>query len=324
MSIDFINIGIPLILNETKDYYIKGGRVFNIYFKEKIETIDWDIVATQESHNYIFNELKKYAIKNKLVIIQNYNNDFNMNQYGFEGDDFFIDIKIDDKIDYDIIGPMNLKCMKIRDFFKDMLITIKERKKQSEKYIKALERKDYDVISQVEEDYNIKIDHNINLSNPVMSSVKNFLMDNLNTIKKKTNDYKNYEMLKDLLVIDVNWNDIEKYFYDITGEDEDFYSDIYGILGAIKLFYKTYYESIDVIKKYEKTVKRYNNIIKISNDSISDEYKFFLMNKCKKEKDFIEEFDCNTKKFNGFDKESSYDSLREKYSSILSLICKKK
>jgi len=54
---DFLNVVIPSILYRVRSgyYYIAGGRAYDFYFKEKSNSIDWDIDAEESVAKYIIN-----------------------------------------------------------------------------------------------------------------------------------------------------------------------------------------------------------------------------------------------------------------------------
>ena len=58
---EFLTIVIPSMLTDRTDYYIKGGLAYDVYFKEKTNSIDFDIVGTPEFSEYITRYLSEYS-----------------------------------------------------------------------------------------------------------------------------------------------------------------------------------------------------------------------------------------------------------------------
>lgn len=139
---EFIEVIFPVILKQsTKGYYVKGGRAYDFYFKNKTGSIDWDLIGTPKFNSCVHATLRSYADKNGLSlttrIVPKENSPFGyaMHQYGFQDyfysddkDPFFVDIIIHDNISpkdytrYDSVNYINLV-----DFVSDLIITQRNR-----------------------------------------------------------------------------------------------------------------------------------------------------------------------------------------------------
>jgi hypothetical protein len=58
---DFLEVIIPLLLEEIPNYYITGDRAYDYYFVEKLGSIDYDIIISKSSYKTLYTKLLKYA-----------------------------------------------------------------------------------------------------------------------------------------------------------------------------------------------------------------------------------------------------------------------
>jgi len=275
----FINVYIPIILSKMTNYYIKGGRAFNIYFKKKVPTIDWDIVTDEEGYNKIKDEIVVYINRSReLGLISNYNHDFNMYQHGILKN-FVIDISITDisKIKYNTIGYLNY--MKLHDLKADIILTLNVRKNIYERYINSLNKVDeYKFLMRIQRDYGCvsEIVYDIDTTKDTpFQTMMNFIIENLPIIELNisTDEYED-------LIVNINKFKKKQDIIDYLEKyDDGILLEFHDFLPYIDQYYDTVNEFTEVNTKYIKTEERYNILENISYDSVSDDYKFFLAKK---------------------------------------------
>jgi len=305
---DFANVIIPLILNGRTDYYVKGGRVYDIYFKDTTNSIDWDLVGTREFLLYIESKCEEWAkIFNKKLLKRNAAfEDRNMIQYGFDeyeeekGDPFIFDIIIDDTIiddtKYTTINGINY--MKMENFVEDLITTLDDRATKLKKYFNVL-GKNGDSYKEVEK-YNK--DHKTNFN---LDKLKNFdqqTIDHFNQyISKNIKEERVKKIIQDNIINKISNININKHE---NGEEEDL-QDILDKqdptdeeteeMGKFLFLYEDWNSDIKAnftlqrtgkieksiaFKKYIKTNKRTNNVININWNNLTDVYKIYLLNEC--------------------------------------------
>lgn len=131
---------IPLFLQNTpeKNYYIKGGRCYDAYFKDTTNSKDWDLVTDEKTLDYLITRMTEYG-KLLNIEVQRRDAEFpnikgqyeHMVQLGFknfsiDGDPFLLDIIVRDKeLIYTTID--NLNYMPLLDFVEDIIITYDNR-----------------------------------------------------------------------------------------------------------------------------------------------------------------------------------------------------
>jgi hypothetical protein len=58
---DFLEVIIPMLLEDIPNYYITGERAYDYYFVDKIGSIVYDIIISESSYNTLYAKLLKYA-----------------------------------------------------------------------------------------------------------------------------------------------------------------------------------------------------------------------------------------------------------------------
>lgn len=322
---EFIEVVFPVILKQAiKNYYVKGGRVYDFYFKNKTGSIDWDIIGTDKFRIYIEKTLQDYASKFGLTLIHNLIPQerslfgYEMYQYGFRNyfysddkDPYFIDIVVHNSIspkEYIQIGSINY--ITLEEFIKDLIITQRNRYNIVKNYMHG----ELDIaISR----FNRKYHTNIKEKNGDVFTQSIFVIDSY--IQKKTKKYPQVrEVLENTIIVplrslsqntdklsfDSIQEQLKKIFIDsdpqteleelsASEEDEDELNDLIdGILSdyytdiLLEVFSE---ESPLSYSKFLKTRDRYKNVIDISWENLSIEYKRYLIEKCEKN-DYLDLF----------------------------------
>jgi hypothetical protein len=316
---EFVDVTIPVILHDRKDYYVKGGKAYDTYFLDKTNSIDWDLVGTKEFNFFLKNTMEKYA-KSMGLVVNSRNSDFDgtpMIQYGFEGyeveknDPFFLDVLIVFEIKSDNYCTINnVNYMNIVYFVADLILTTEDRHTKATNYNKSITGGSDSFVDlyNFNKRYNEKFSLEIGL--PKLKQLTVTLFTNyINT--KKLNEV-TYKILKELYVDklkrldDITWikymeiinEDSRDVLDNMEGkissekfkESEDQLSDIEpffstfssDVAGSIYAYQKTKAESETTFLKYHKTVKRLKNIINISWSNLSKDFKKYLLIKCEK------------------------------------------
>lgn len=346
---ELIAVGIPVFLHNRKDYYVKGGRVYDTYFKNTTNSIDWDINGTEGFDTYLRKFLLNIADKNglNLMIKENSFIDHKLVQYGFRDlfyddslDPYFIDVIIGDDLFYDTIDGINY--MTLIYFVSDLVITQGNRLKQAKRYAKSnpILLKGVDIFNET---YDTSIDicgknvyqvlketlpflytYTADNSTPLVNDIiTKSILDKLDKLPPNSD----YDTISKILASD----DPEEILDNTTHTDEDeedmssitnFLSMEYGddIISNVNALCANILESKSIYRKYLKTRKRYENVIDINWDNISDKYKIFLMNHCKEVGDTLTLFeindtcksilDCNTNTINDY-RENCLDNQNE-------------
>jgi hypothetical protein len=309
---EFIKIIIPVFLQRSSDYYVKGGRAHDIYFKKNTNSLDWDIVGTEQFYLSIKNFMGVYATKFGLNVKENYNYDFEMYQLGFEdylvdnGDPFFIDVNISKNTqDYTLLN--NIRYMTMEKFLVDLITSVlPDRYQRANQYYETITNKPLKVIAKFAKSYKLKIPktditfENVfgNSWNQVVNYVKtnlpNEIYENIETLiinKINSEDQLTYEKYKKI----VKDSEIDDYMEIVEDADDDentekltnvidlFRIDYDELLFTVANLYEIVEASEMIFRKYKKTVDRYNNIIDITWDNLSDIYKMYIVSNCSKD-----------------------------------------
>ena len=293
---DFANVIIPVILYGRTDYYVKGGRVHDIYFKDSTNSIDWDLVGTKQFLSYVESKCEEWAKKFDKTLITNTAafGDHRMIQYGFQeyeeekGDPYIFDILIYDNItkkEYTTINGINY--MKMENFVEDLIITLHERAIFSKNYFKVSDEPDRDV-----KEYNKKHGTNFNLDQ--LEDFDQQTIDHFKNYIKKIKSEKVKEIIQDSIINKIinkgEEDDPQSILYDMEPTKKevkeldkfvDFYEDWNSEINAnVRQQRLVKIEKSKYIKKYIKTNKRTNNVINIKWENLTDVYKTYLINEC--------------------------------------------
>lgn len=138
---EFIEVVFPVILKQsTKGYYVKGGRAHDFYFRDKTNSLDWDLIVTKKFAACTGYALDQYAKKNGLILVNHIVPKetsffgYEMHQYGFKGHDsgnndpFFVDMIIHDSISpSEFIRVDSVNYVTLMDFVSDLILTQRNR-----------------------------------------------------------------------------------------------------------------------------------------------------------------------------------------------------
>jgi hypothetical protein len=315
---EFVKVNVPsIILHNRKDYYVKGGIAYDKFFVNKTNSIDWDLVGTEEFDIFVEQQMQIYAKDMGLTVKKRRAefNDLSMHQYGFEGyeaeknDPFFLDVLIKSKVksnDYYTID--NINYMNMPDFVSDLIITMIDRHKKADIYQVYING------SSISEDID-KFNHKNNEKFSLDMTLESLIILTLELYKKyilnKVVISLNKKILNDVYVSklekldrDTSWSEYFKILnespidylekmgnklnpntYDILEKEleiyEEFSESFSEVASSVYSYQKTMNESEMTYKKYNKTVKRMENIIDISWKNLSDEFKIYLLTKCR-------------------------------------------
>lgn len=316
---EFIGIVLPVIIKHAprNSYYIKGGKAYDIYFKDREKSIDYDVCGNYDFLKYMDAKLNEYASKHNLNLIrldlEAESTSFNaeLHQYGFQDyfysddkDPYFLDIIIDNRYmikdqDFFIINGINY--MSFNKFFSDLVdATLEDRYKAIQKYTQytmkrifddfdSFEIKYYDNLSFVDNIRNIVNDflHFINKEkndkirdilieyyyNPLVIALRNYMNDRVTLVESLDKIIKN--PVPDEKIDFIQFEDEDSEDEMNTGEILDGIYEFFSLLKKDIFVDRTSY-----YKKYIKTRRRYKNIIDISWDNLTDEFKMFLIDIC--------------------------------------------
>jgi len=136
-----MNVIIPLYLSEIKTDYIKGGKAYDFYFRNKTNSIDWDIVMTAETYQTLSNMLRTYGKTLEFELKEYNRGELSMIQLSFEKKDtvfyyddtkdkFFMDCNISKDIHKSPIIWNNYRYMNMTHFVTDLIETLSDRYKK--------------------------------------------------------------------------------------------------------------------------------------------------------------------------------------------------
>lgn len=306
---DFLNIYFPSLLYNMnpKDYYVKGGRAHDAYFRETTLSPDWDVEGTPTFNKEIKKQLQNFAKKMKLELHENKVEVFEkpMYQYGFKNyllfgkDPYFLDVIINEeikKIENKTHLINNINYLNLNEFFQDLKITLGDRKSKLKDYIKFT-GSDYgpkkDLQEFFEKFFEIKVPEYV-----YTWSVNRFILGTKDIEKYIKQNVKDKDVLQDIFnnfltplylmaTKNANIKQINNFYlnYDppeITPENvkeiiDEFYSE--GILSIFNL-QKNYMEMEMIRGKYNRTLKRYKNILTMIWNDLTDNYKIYLVATC--------------------------------------------
>lgn len=308
---NFTNVIIPLILSYRNDYYIKGGRAFDIYFKDNQPSIDWDIVGSEEFIKYLKESLTDIANKAGITLLENITRnpttDEPMIQLGFEGyemepnDPYILDVVISDNIHGDKITI--LQYMPFTDFVADLIYTLDKRADQTEEYLASLG--DEGVLKKEAGNFNEKYGTNFDITKSfdenkqeIIEFLKVYIFhhfEDKNTrkiimekivIPLKSLDNPTFDEINKIISTDLsrNFEGYDEEDIDSIENFEEFLTqDFNDILGGIFSLDTNKKESMKISLKFNKTFRRYNTIVNMTWDNLTDEYKIWIMRNCSTE-----------------------------------------
>lgn len=317
MNIDeFINIIIPSMLTnmQSQNYYIKGGKCYDVYFKNTTNSKDWDLVTDSKTLDYILEFMKKYAANFNTQVLQeetlfpNLEGDneplihLGFKDFSTDIDPFLLDITVrDTDLEYTTLNSLNY--MTIFEFVQDIIITYKNRAEKVQKYTS-----DTDILDDVNNDvksFNNRYKQTMDIisaescreivdktrsqfilylqSNSLPKIKKLYEKFIQNILKFDSDDCLDYDSVYKNIDIEDVWCNMSKTeeedenFEQIQAYVSDYFNDIiYGWI-TYKLAMK---EKKLNQEKYEKTSKRIGNVIDISWDNLSELYKKYLLTEC--------------------------------------------
>jgi len=327
MDIDnFYNVVVPSILLEMRrDYYVKGGRCFNAYFKLGNRSRDWDIVLTKEKYEFMKAQLDKFASENNLkILVKNsvtyvYNNltdeenpfsdpikhNVPLNQIGFDGiddngDPWLIDLVILEKSD--IMDPPPIKLdginyMFFSEFVIDLIGTFERRAFHLDLYYKSGRK----ILSSLIE-FNKKISKfKIQLSyrgiqtdahmiRYLIETLENLLLKNSDNIKNKL-DLHIRGIINELSEIEEieEIKNIDAYFTSQLSKKE---IEINQLVNYMLEDFVVEFESLSInphilllLSKYDKTNSRVDTVLNMTWDSLTLPFQQYLRTRCEENED---------------------------------------
>ena len=183
---EFLEVVVPSMLTNRTDYYIKGGLAYDAYFKNKTNSVDFDVIGTPSFVKYVQEYLTEYS-KNLNINLSakisppSDEDGFTMVQFAFKDytvdgkDPFFMDVVLSDS-NLEYITMCGLNYMTLVNFVVDLLVTQDHRLVKTKKYTKVLMKENKDDMYKDIEEFNKK--YSINL--PIVSNTT-VILDN--TIK---------------------------------------------------------------------------------------------------------------------------------------------
>lgn len=311
---EFMKVVVPVMLSGRDDYYVKGGLAYDMYFLEKTNSIDWDVVGSTEFANYIKNYLTEYSKRLDLTL-NSRECDFNgkMVQFSFEGytvdgsDPYFMDVIInDEKLEY--ITVDNVNYMTLMNFVVDLLETQTDRGVKANKYMESI-GSEGNVLKAVKE-FNDEYKFDIDIEGKTVKEVLDETLPDIIKYVELRSDDKVFSILQRVIFIPLkSAQNMEEISHITSGADEDpqdtldqsdrssteedqmsemvdFISERYqgDILTSTDALSKNIQEAVPTFGKYTKTRKRYNNVIDISWENLSDSFKKYLLTHCREKK----------------------------------------
>lgn len=311
---DFINKNFPDFLRYSgnkNNYYVKGGRVHDVIFKDKTGSIDWDIVATKEFKNMFVKFITLFSEKYNLTIIKKEHppdKTYQLFQYGFEeyeddDDKFIVDINMYienyNSIPDDFFTLDGINYMTLEDFTNDIMTLYDKR------YILIKDRlENDDQIEEIQE--NVNEIFNVDIERELYYDINKFIEYTLQLFIKKSKKYTKSELYlkiieniykslydisrdtktrKELDKISIIINRIYEYLeYKKEYLDEQFRDYIENYLHILRSMIRLKMDLLEIptfYKKFIKTAKRVDNIINIDWNNLSDNYKEYVVNLCK-------------------------------------------
>lgn len=291
---EFVNVVIPSILINLKEpYYVKGGKCYDIYFADKTNSPDFDLDVSQSFLDKFIEIIEDYAKNTGLKVIKKTGrfDDGEMTNVGFESymfnnSPYFIDLIKKDINEEDYITINGINYLKLDKFTLDLFQTYVDRE-----FKLRLLKENYETISRTIDGLRkkYKIDQS-DLYDEMFEVIKNrffkFKIIDKTYVVKELEKIKSTNSFSTFVNIDKQLNNlfeqIEEKYPKISSNDKWLETNSQILEDALN--YKDHFEQIKSIeeptKKLAKTKRRYDNIKKISWDSLSDEYKIYLTSQC--------------------------------------------
>ena len=306
-----MNIITPLLLRSVKSkYYVKGGRAYDIFFKNKSYSLDWDINTTQSGVDEIIDIYQRYADEHGLKLIINTSNydgslmyHVGIENHPLQGDVYIFDIVVGDKFDPNIktVDINGVSYIPMSYFFSDLLITQYNRFNKSKKYYNDITNV---YLEEAQIFYGIPQSLDIDTVENVFIKSLPFLcysLDRKGSVENKILIPHLKNILAELAKYKPVFNSSEPnsqsaqiidYIRELESQEEDILSRQrnYDMIEWFDL-YKDYLDAISntievrqhidkAFSIYKKTRIRYNNLIDLSWSGLSDEYKIWLLSQC--------------------------------------------
>jgi hypothetical protein len=298
---DFMNVIIPLFLSKIDtEYYVKGGKAYDFFFRQGTNSIDWDIVMSKRTYEKLADQLRNFGkINGNWVLKETNRKNFGMIQLSFEkhdkifyyddsNDPYFMDCVIEEDIKEDPVIWEGIRYMNMTHFVTDLIVTLTNRydrvRSQMQRFLK-IKKTLGSMIPYVDNVDKVKA--------YIMEKVQD--LDDKNAISKFTIFIRNYkppEKLSNLgeiitnMLIDMNHFDSNiDDMYDEKNEerpenDKKILEELNDKISEIAEYFLLQQET-KIISKYLKTYKRAQNVSKISWEHLSDKYKRYLLENCK-------------------------------------------
>lgn len=298
----FLNVEIPVMLHQVESYCVKGGRAFDILFKEKTYSLNWDIITTKENISFFENWLETYANDNGLrLIIMETQPDVTIRgekiQYGFEDyfysdnkDPFFLNLLITDNFDRNIITINEIKYISLNDFLANKY----EKPKTTNKYSEII----VTMNNELEINLNTQIIDPLEIINLSLLEYKNKLRSKVRDIFGNESVYV-YGLYEDtffnpfllvfnkyksgLISLQDFLEEIDSIDYDGINENIKNYFDSDNIVDRLDHYSNIptiYIENIKVL-----LLRDSSHFENITWDDLSDDFKQYLMTECDKQND---------------------------------------
>jgi len=306
---EFVNVIIPfLLIKNTAKYYVKGGRVYDIYFKSSFKkSLDWDIIGTRQFVEYIENELRECASSKNLIlkkiIIPKEKSLFNeeLIQFGFQhhyyddsNDPFFMDIIVVDEVSikkYSTLDGLNI--MILDDFFYDLITTQKNRYRLVKKIINKnvdyfIKNSVVDYKKFIKEKEEYLIDESFYLFKMYVlnktrkyPSIQEILIESLN-FGLNFDEFNFIGLRQSVLDYIVKNITHPKQYKKISllPKEQTVVNILYNLTEKYSSLINNLVVNARIFNKFIKTRKRYESIIKYTWNDLTDSYKLFLLLKC--------------------------------------------
>jgi len=315
---EFMRVGIPVMLYDRSDYYVKGGLAHDAYFRDSSGSVDWDLVGTEDFNQYVHNYLTDYAKQFGLQVTTN-NIQFiqgPMTQYGFatpdgeplmaEADDpYVVDILIlpEEKIRYITMDGVNY--MTLFDFVEDLLkLCLVDRMDKTGKYITAISKESGDIFKEVEK-FNRKYGFSVDIMGKNIPQIRRETLGNIaDYVRSNSNQRVSDIIIQGILTDFARVPDDAEYQefsnalagefndpYDVVDErDEDELQEMMdgiiedymvNVIGGVNAMHLNIRESEAVFRKYKRSLQRYGNIIDITWNNLTDKFKIYLLTRCR-------------------------------------------
>lgn len=297
---DFMNVIIPLFLSELDtEYYVKGGKAYDFYFREKSNSIDWDIVMTKKTYEILVEKLRSFGTKNGMVLKEISRQNFGMIQlslqkgdeifyYDDSKDPYFMDCVIEEEIKENPVIWNKIRYMNMTHFVKDLIETLSNRyeivRNKTKKFF-ASKKQLASIVKNINSLKDAKLYVMSHLNSLEDIYVKDKLRDFLVKYQPPEKLHNLGEIISDMMV-DFNRvdTDIDDHYDSIGKErndnDKENLEKLNIDMSDISAFYLLQKESAMIRYKYHKTYNRAQNVAEISWDKLSDEYKRYLLENC--------------------------------------------